>query len=234
LAYGTEAGVYQHAEVFKVLMERRSQGLDCLMYRLQADQPLECTELTTIMIPLDQAIFFGIVHRSSFARSLSYFPVRIGSDNPLPEFRLSSATSAQLKTINTTIIRSDNGSLKVATSNPSNPPIILMEIPSKVDMSKCLALSLSATISAEGSDIAQFFYLPTGASVYSQSNSQAESFSSHGEFVIVNFLVFSKEGFSNQFRFDPVLIDQTSVLGDLEVRCRLRHGSSAGQKWNLK
>jgi hypothetical protein len=224
LAYGTEAGVYRHAEVFKVLMERRSQGLACLMYRLQAGQTLECSALTSIVIPLDRAIFFGMEHRLSFARSLSYFPVRIGSDNPLPEFRLSSATSAQVKTTNTTITRSDNGSFEVAASND---PIILMEIPSKVDMSKCLALSLSATISAEKSDTAQFFYLPTGSSVYSQTNSQVESFSSHGEFAVVNFLVFSKEGFSNQFRFDPVMLNQTSVLGELEVRCRLRHGSSA-------
>ena len=222
LAYGTKAGVYQHAEVFKELMERRSQGLVCLMYRLQTDQTLDCSELTSVVLPLDQAIFFGMEHRLSFARSLSYLPVRIGTDNPLPEFRLSSATSAQLKTINTTIARSDNGSFKVAASND---PILLMEIPSKVDMSKCLAVSLSATISAEKSDNALVFYLPTGSSVYSR---QVDSFSSRGEFSVVNFLVFSKEGFSNQFRFDPVTLNQTSVLGDLEIRCRLWSSAKSG------
>jgi hypothetical protein len=222
LAYATKAGVYEHAEVFKALMERRSDGLACLMYRLRTGQTMDCGQLAPF--PLDKAVFFGIDHHVSFARFLSYLPIKIGTNDPSPEFRLSNAASDQIRAINTKIVRTDNGGIKISATTD---PMLLVKIPNNIDMSKCLSLSLSATLSVEKSDTAQFFYLPTGSSEYSATNSKAVDFSTSGEPKTVQFLVHSAVGFSNEFRFDPVtFFNQTSVVTDLEVRCRRRSDSS--------
>ena len=84
-------------------------------------------------------------------------------------------------------------------------------------MQRCRKLSLQATIKSAANDGAQFFFLPTGASDFSERDNVTTALV--GGQTTVTMVAESATGFLDRLRFDPIYALSEAEVSGLTVHC---------------
>jgi hypothetical protein len=86
----------------------------------------------------------------------------------------------------------------------------------------CREIELAAMIKPSVRDVAQLYYRLPGESGFSEKSSLAREVSRHkdGSFTEISFQVSDALGFLNDFRLDPGRGGHSTVMKDIELRCR--------------
>lgn len=199
---------------FKATMKHRSEGVACVVSRIQESGEVRCPNID--LGDIAEGIKNGRASDASFARILPILPIALGSNNPPPLFRLSDSLGA-VKINNA--VRDVSASL-ILSLKTDNDPSLIMKIPPSADLSRCGTLDLVAAITVEEASVAQLFYMAPGHLGYSEGRSTTVSVSPSKEPQIISLTVNSTNGFESELRFDPVTANQKISIKDLEVRCR--------------
>lgn len=208
------AGVFNHSEFFKHTMERRAEGVKCLLYKLQNGKDLNCPQID--LASVDSAFFYGRNTGASFAHVIPLLPTPIGTDNPMPISRMSK-NWWNIEVHNAIASPSTQGRIKLKAGND---PMIFFKTEVSEKIAKCTTLDVAVLIRVSEFDIAQLFYKVPGQVGFIEAASQTAPIDADGSFKEIFFTLSSQTGFVDELRFDPVTKPQQFELKELEVRCR--------------
>lgn len=200
-------------DFFKATMKHRSEGITCVLEKIQNAGPVLCPNIDLGNIA--QGIKNGRAAQASFSRTLPIFPIALGTNSPAPTYRLSEHIDA-IKLYHATREPSQV-SLDLATQNDPN---ILITVPQKEDLSRCETLNVVVSMTADESSVAQVFYMTPKHVGYSEDYSTTTSVTASNTPQTLTFTINSADGFEHEFRFDPVTASQKISIKELEIRCR--------------
>jgi hypothetical protein len=208
------AGALNHSEFFKHTMERRAEGVRCLLYKLQNGKDLNCPQID--LASVESGFFYGKDTGASFARVIPFLPIPIGTDNPLPISRMSKNWRS-VKIHNAIASPSTQKGIKLKAGND---PIIFFKTGVSEKIVKCTTLNVAVSIRVSEFDIAQLFFKVPGQAGFIEAASRTAPIEADGSFKEISFTLSSQTGFVDELRFDPVTKPQEFELKELEVRCR--------------
>lgn len=212
--YFVYAGVLNHMEYFKQTVERRVDGVVCLRDELQNGKGINCPGI--MPAPLTTAFFNGRDTGASFARTIKFRPIPMGSEITPVVFRMTESLQS-MQVVNTMHIGSGPDGNKFSAGID---PMFFLKIADARAMEVCKTLDVVVLIRAAQPDIAQIFYTTSGQSGFTEAESRSVYFESGSDFKELYFSVDNKNGFVSELRFDPVAKAQPFELKGLEVRCR--------------
>lgn len=204
-----------NAAFFQTTMKHRSEGVACVLSRIQESGEVRCPNID--LGDIAEGIKNGRAADASFARILPILPIALGTNNPSPLYRLSD--SLDVVKINNAV--RDVSASRTFSLKTDNDPSLIMKIPPGADLLRCRTVDLVAAMTVEEASVAQLFYMTPGHIGYSEGQSATVSVSPSKEPQIVSITVSSTNGFESELRFDPVTANQKISIKDLEVRCRL-------------
>jgi hypothetical protein len=209
------AGAFNHSVFFKDSMLRQADGVKCLIEELQKGNGIQCPKIYPQL--LEKAFLNAKKTGASFTRIMRLFPIPMGTDDPLPLFRIPKDWSGiTIKNATYTITP------EVIQINPGKDPMILFETNEPEKMAACNTLDVAASIRVSQTDWAQVFYKIPGQVSYLGKVNHTLSIKSNDKFEVVSFTLESDTGFIDGLRFDPVMSNTQQIeLKGLEVRCRL-------------
>lgn len=206
--------IMDNAAFFQTTMKHRSEGVACIVSRIQKSGPVICSNIE--IGDIAEGIKNGRAAGASFARILPVLPVALGTNNPPPVYRLSD----NLDTVGINNAARQVNESRTLDLKTYNDPGLIIKIPPSADLSRCGTVDLVAAMTVEESSVAQLFYMMPGHVGYSEEQSTTASVSSSKEAQIVSLTINSANGFESELRFDPVTTNQRLSIKDLEIRCR--------------
>lgn len=214
------AGVFAHASYFRQTSDLTLRNGACLRAKLLTGGPIDCPTL----YPRDMTLAYANAAKMG-ASFLRYFPPDLLERTPgNPTWNVLDKPIGGVTVINTKAETGPGNQLNLSAGNDVQ---ITFSVGQADDLHHCLAVSVDSTVGVESPTIAQLFYVPWGASTFSQANSRTRQIAaSKGS--TVRFLVIEPHGFRNLFRLDPVSDSQPSFVKDLNVSCVLREPGVAG------
>ena len=216
-------GAFDHASYYRNIAERRSEDdVACVRYALSGDLRMHCLGGNP-QFDLMPAYLYGREIGASFTRTFPLLPLRLGTPEPPPLFRLSTAAANEWRT-NVADIKSTAQGWEIGAVRD---PQIEFKVPTDRDLATCRELEIAALIKPTGSDVAQLFYRLPGEPGFSEKNSVRRRLVSRndGSFVEIAFAITSQGGFLNSVRLDPGRGGHAVVVKDIELRCRYREAS---------
>ncbi|SRR5579871_5917360 len=215
ITYAFAAGVAGYGKFFRTWAEIRSKSMGCLIEGIQLQSDLaECNGIDAGITR--SGVDFGVERGASFARLIRYLRIDPVKSSGPPEFKLSAAETAQLSTVNTSLSRLPDGTVRLA---PGADPMLLIDTTDAAKLETCTKLSVTTIIEAVEPDVAELFYLEAGQTYYSQEHSRSFPLAGGNVGVTARFDVRSSDGFGKVLRLDPVAKEQPATVRDLEVRC---------------
>lgn len=208
------AGALNHSDFFKNTMERRIDGVKCLINGLQKGKSIHCPQIRNPS--LEAAFFNGKDTGASFARVIPILPISIGTDDPPPIFRMpKNWQSVEIK--NALYSLSSPEGIKLEAGND---PMIFFKTGAFKKMGECKTLDVAVSIRVSQSDKAQLYYRVPGQVGFTEAASRTTPIDAGASFKEIFFIVNSLTGFVDDLRVDPVMKPQQFELKELEVRCR--------------
>lgn len=208
------SGLLSHGDFYQLRMKSQLEGVACVQKAIQSPGRIYCQGLYSG--DLSQAISNGRNIDASFVRFLSYIPLPLGSGGTGLLYRMSSDID-NVQLLNASRENSSESSLAISAA--FDPQLLFLTGKAEL-MRNCRALEVGVRIKAAAPDIAQLFFLPLGKEAFSEEDSQVVYLDGGGEVKTIYFNIFSKGGFSDSLRFDPVASSQNLSVEELEVRCR--------------
>jgi hypothetical protein len=218
LAAAGWAGAFNHASYYRATAEHRLENdVACVRYALLGDLKMRCLDGNP-QLDLMPAYLYARDIGTSFTRSFPLLPVKLGSPYPAPLFRLSSAPANQWRTNILGMNHTEHG----WEVGPVRDPQILFKVINERAVLSCREIELAAMIKPSVRDVAQLYYRLPGESGFSEKSSLAREVSRHkdGSFTEISFQVSDALGFLNDFRLDPGRGGHSTVMKDIELRCR--------------
>lgn len=199
-------------------MRIRAAGIQCINSELQKGRKsVYCPQV----YPEDiyPAIVYARSINASFMNAIHFAPVPLGSNEPIPLYRLSQADPSGLELRNATIgSRPGNGGLRI--KGGANPQV-LFKTGAPEQMEQCLVLQVNALVRADAPDAAQVFYKPAGKTNFKPLRPDWPIHPEKGPH-LVSFEVCSESGFADEIRLEPVKKPQQFDLLEAEVRCMMK------------
>jgi hypothetical protein len=207
--------VFDSPSYYRSIVPMRAQEISCLQAELEKGQGINCP----IVWPqnLARAFVYARSIGSSFTRYFPILPFPIGSNAPGILFRLSSAEPEALRAENILGTRHTSEGWEF---DSDNDPQTYFKTDATDTLQHCLVLQVSALVRSKQSDISQFFARTKDQQPIKEVT-RTLPIMNETDFVQVDFLVDSLNGFSDEFRFDPVSAKQPFTIQEIEVRCRL-------------
>lgn len=203
-----------NATFFETTMKHRSEGVACVVARIQEPGAVTCSNID--LGDIAEGIKNGRAANASFARILPVLPIALGTNNPAPLYRL----SEHLDVVKINNATREQGSANTLDLKTDNDPGLILALSPTSDLAHCGTIDLVAAMTVEEASIAQLFYMTPGHLGYSEDRSTTISVSPSKEPQILNLTISNAEGFESELRFDPVTANQKISIKDLEVRCR--------------
>lgn len=204
--------IFEHKEFYLATMQSRLDGIQCLQNKIQTNKNLLCKQLE--LSDLNKAIANAKRTGASFARNLFYIPIALGTNTPIPLYRLSEHKN---EIHLTNAHRADDSSNDIKIRAEADPNL-LITTGKPEELLNCRSLEVNVKMDISDNDLSQLFFLPYGKSSFTETDSKTIPIS-HNDGTI-SFNMTSESGFLDTLRFDPVTSPQLLSLGDLEVRCR--------------
>ena len=211
-------GALDHIEFQRHELSQRQPTIECLLDQLQKEQGIRCPEWN--MQDLSSAYIYARHIGASFVRHFPIFPVALGTDAPLPWFRLS-RDGARVTTQQVVL---DSPSLYRGGKDAR----LYVDVADADDMAHCAMLDVRGSIRADGRDFLTVYYRPKGQHDYTQASSSGEVVGMGPEPAMFSIRLESAAGFEKTLRIEPVASGRPFELRELEVRCRLLRPHSAG------
>jgi hypothetical protein len=198
---------------FKTTMKQRSEGITCLLAKIQSPGAVICPNID--LGDIAEGIKHGRAAHASFARTLPILPIALGTNSPPPLFRLSEQLNG-IRINNATT----NAGANTLNLNTKNDPSVIVTIPGSTDLARCETLDVVISMQASDPSVAQIFYMTPKHIGYSEDYSVTTSVSSSASPELLTMTINSSDGFVNELRFDPVTAAQNIKINELEIRCR--------------
>lgn len=214
IVHAVDGGALHHAHSFRSHIQTRLPTVSCLHAGLLQGGSMNCPEFN--LPDFTPAYIYAYKTKASFVR---YFPlpfVGMGMDDPAPLFRLSRDEEGVVRDQLTEW--SENRDVLEAGADPK----LLVHVRPEVDMTQCAVIDFSVMIAAERDDAAQLFFREADDAGFSEERSTWLAVGGGARFQRLDFRLFSEKGFAGDLRLDPVSGSQKIMLGEAELRCRLR------------
>jgi hypothetical protein len=138
--------------------------------------------------------------------------------NDEPFYRLSTAEGGSWSVRNASAQRRTSEGIALDTLDDPN---LLFRTSASQIIENCSRIELHTRLKIERSTSVQFFYkMPGQTEVQVDMADTQISPATDGGFVDVNIQIFSRRGFADSFRLDPVNGRQRVTIGELELFCR--------------
>jgi len=198
---------------FKATMKHRSDGVSCVLEKIQESGPIICPNIESSDI--SQGLNNGRAAGASFARTLPFLPIALGTNNPAPSYRL----SEHLETVGLYNAEREQsqGTLDLTAQNDPN---VLITVPQDKDLSRCQTLNIVVSMTAAEPSLAQVFYLTPQQTGFSEAYSATTPVTASNTPQTLTLTLNSVNGFQHELRFDPVTTGQKISIKELEIRCR--------------
>lgn len=206
--------IMSHADFYKKTMVVRESIFKCIQDGLDGGAPFECSDLHP-GLNMQKVFYISKEAGASYTRLINARPVAIGSDTPLPVFRLTSDIgSVEFK--NSHVFSSAADGVSIETQND---PMLIISMGHDDLLSNCTAIEVNGSYDLGHQDLAQLFYLPAGVPAFSEDFSSSVSLKpGQGTF---SLSARSNAGFSSLLRLDPTVGATKIRLIQLEVRCTM-------------
>jgi len=218
LAY--RGGAFAHMKVHRGMAQAREEAGRCLMESLQKEGEIHCSGLIPPRFEIPAPDSYGAYAYAwntgaSFVRNYPILSSAKRSDAIPPFYQMT-------RLIGVVKIEQLNylGGRVVEVTGPDSKLFIDTEQP-KV-MRRCGVMDVEVDMQTQRKDTAQVFYLPVGATAYSEANSRRAALTPSSEPQTVRFRLESPGGFQNPIRIDLVTQPQTIEVKDIKVYCRQR------------
>ncbi|MCA0048030.1 hypothetical protein LB577_13870 [Mesorhizobium sp. B283B1A] len=214
------AGVFAHASYFRQTSDLTLRNGACLHAKLLIGGPIDCPTL----YPRDMTLAYAnaVKMGASFIR---YFPPDLLERAPgNPTWNVLGKPIDGVTVSNAKAETRPGNQLNLSAGKDVQ---MAFSVGQAGDLHHCLAVRVDSTVGVENPTTVQLFYVPWGASTFSEANSRTRQIAA-GNGNAVRFLVIEPHGFKNEFRLDPVSDSQPSVVKELNVSCVLREPGVAG------
>lgn len=218
LAY--RGGAFSHMKVHRGMAQAREEAGRCLMESLQKEGEIHCSGLIPPRFEIPAPDSYGAYAYAwntgaSFVRNYPILSSAKRSETIPPFYQMTRILGVlrieQLNYVGDSVVEVTGKDSKLFIDTQQ----------SKV-MRKCGVMDMEVDMQTQREDTAQVFFLPVGATAYSESNSRRAALTPSNRPQTVRFHLESPTGFQNPIRIDLVTQPQTIEVKDIRAYCRQR------------